>query len=595
MGVGRSGWESGWDAVGEARGERERSGRGRRDGRSGWETRTEEGEVGIKEGELGRCRGRDGMEVGRGRGSKGREGQVGTGRSGWLVFFFVAQGRGQDGGWEPRRERSGSGREVVVGAARGKRERSGGEGEVGTQSGEQRERGRGRHEEIGMGGRDRDVEMARGGRDGRSGPGSRDGRREQRRERLGSGRKSWDDTNVGMGWELDAVGGAKGERDGSGRGGQDGGWERREGEVAFAMLRSGRKVAVRAARGEKERSGGELGRRPDRDGMGVGRSRSETSWDTVGGARGERERSGRGDRDGRTGPGRRDGKREQRREGYNVEVGIAWKPRGRNGRRVGTRSGKQGERGRNRDGEVGMGGRDREVGMGDTDKGGRGRDQGGRVGTTSRSGWDGSRMRSGEQREGGTDAEVGMDESREVGMGDGLESWDESWDDVEIGRSGWETGWKVGMRVGTMSGWETGWDTVREARGEGERSARKGQDGRSGPGVGMRDANRAARRESWDDVEVGMGWESGGRDGRWVEMGKVRMRSGGRTGEVEMGGRDREVGMGDANRGRKRRDQGGRVRRQMPTSGWDESREVGMGDGLGRWDESWDDVQIRIG
>ncbi|GBG79429.1 hypothetical protein CBR_g29576 [Chara braunii] len=85
-------------------------------------------------------------------------------------------------------------------------------------------------------------------------------------------------------------------------------------------------------------------------------------------------------------------------------------------------SGEQGERGRGRDGEVGMGGRDQEVGMGDTNRGGRGRDEGGRVGTMSGEGRRGGERSGREGREGGGGAEEvemrsGWDGSRDRGGG----------------------------------------------------------------------------------------------------------------------------------------------------------------------------------
>ncbi|GBG75629.1 hypothetical protein CBR_g20259 [Chara braunii] len=85
VGTGRSGWETRTEEgeVGIREGEGERSGRGGRDGRLGWggrDGRSGRGggtEVGIKSGgDARRCRD---------RGSKGRQGEVGTGRAGWEV------------------------------------------------------------------------------------------------------------------------------------------------------------------------------------------------------------------------------------------------------------------------------------------------------------------------------------------------------------------------------------------------------------------------------------------------------------------------------------------------------------------------------
>ncbi|GBG63787.1 hypothetical protein CBR_g39331 [Chara braunii] len=108
MGVGRSGWETGWDAVGKAR-ERERGRNGEvGTGRSGLEMRRDEGEVGIGEKELGRYQDRDGM--GRsGGGIRMEKGEV-------VVEVEMGDGNGER-----------KAREVAVRASRGERERSGGE------------------------------------------------------------------------------------------------------------------------------------------------------------------------------------------------------------------------------------------------------------------------------------------------------------------------------------------------------------------------------------------------------------------------------------------------------------------------------------
>ncbi|GBG81533.1 hypothetical protein CBR_g32521 [Chara braunii] len=126
--VRRSGWEMGWDDVGgrKSRKEREKEEVGMR---SGWEGSWDRGggrrNLGMEEGQDGswdRGGGRRNLGIGQGQGRKGRGGEVGTGRSGWEtgteegeVGIRSGSGRDQVGrsGWETEGKGEGRGREEV--------------------------------------------------------------------------------------------------------------------------------------------------------------------------------------------------------------------------------------------------------------------------------------------------------------------------------------------------------------------------------------------------------------------------------------------------------------------------------------------------